>query len=142
MTDQLFSSDHEDVFILATLGENLTLKCFDKKNFTKVFWYKQSLGEKPRPISTEKNATTQHEENNRFFTLDSETDKNDLRITNLSASDLAFYFCTALMTESVQLGSIVYVTVKESGSTAVAACGHMLFGTGTQLNLQCKQIFF
>lgn len=46
-------------FIFAKPGDKLILKCFDENNLTKIFWYKQCLGEKPRLISTEKNATIQ-----------------------------------------------------------------------------------
>lgn len=142
LTDQFSSSNHEEVFVLANLGENLTLTCFDKKNFTKIFWYKQNPGQKPQLVSTDKIATVQTEENNQSFTLDSEPGRNDLTITNLSASDSAFYFCIAPTPENAEPDSIVYVSVKDSGLTAVAACGHVLFGIGNKLDFQCKQAIF
>lgn len=74
--------------------------------------------------------------------MDSGPGRNNLTITNLSASDSAFYFCVALTSEYVEPDSIVYVRVKDSGLTAVNACGHLLFGIGTKRDIQCKQIFF
>ncbi|XP_039677647.1 immunoglobulin kappa light chain-like [Perca fluviatilis] len=98
----LSSSFHQESgFVSAKTGDNFTLRCFYEGNVASRFhWYKQTLGQKPRLISTyykyEKNGTFHDEfENNPRFTLDTETGKYNLKITDLRVSDSATYYCAS-----------------------------------------------
>ncbi|XP_034532798.1 uncharacterized protein LOC117807574 [Notolabrus celidotus] len=93
------SVHQESGFISADVGEVITLQCFyEGDQATKFYWYKQTLGEKPRLISTYYKYETSvqlHGEfkNNPRFTLDTEIGRNHLKITDLHVSDTATYYC-------------------------------------------------
>uniref|UniRef100_A0A3B4VS95 Ig-like domain-containing protein n=1 Tax=Seriola dumerili TaxID=41447 RepID=A0A3B4VS95_SERDU len=100
-TDQKFSSSvrQERSFVSANVGESLTLQCFfDNVDLPKLYWYKQSVGQKPRLLSTlyvfTRNGSFHDEfKNNPRFTLDTGIGKNHLKITDLRISDSATYYC-------------------------------------------------
>uniref|UniRef100_A0A8C4H0H5 Ig-like domain-containing protein n=1 Tax=Dicentrarchus labrax TaxID=13489 RepID=A0A8C4H0H5_DICLA len=89
----------ENGFISANVGDNVTLRCFHQNNETAVFsWYKQTLGQKPRIVSTYfeddiKGTFTDEFKNNPRFTLETKKGKNHLTISNLHTSDSATYYC-------------------------------------------------
>ncbi|XP_039677669.1 immunoglobulin kappa light chain-like [Perca fluviatilis] len=96
------SSLHQDSSLVsAKTGDNFTLRCFYEGNAASRFhWYKQTLGQKPKLISTyykyEKNGIFYDElKNNPHFTLDMENGKNHLKITDLRVSDSATYYCAS-----------------------------------------------
>ncbi|XP_039677649.1 uncharacterized protein LOC120572421 [Perca fluviatilis] len=98
---KLSSSFHQESgFVSAKTGDNFTLRCFyEGDNASKFYWYKQTLGQEPRLISTYykfKNGIFHDEfKNNSRFTLDTENGKNHLKITNLRISDSATYYCAS-----------------------------------------------
>lgn len=98
------------------VGENLTLKCFHSSDALGVYWFKQSLGQEPRLISTlltfNKILTLYGEFSNSRFTSDAGTGKDHLMISNLSTSDSAFYYCIKRLSITVELEGIIYVSVK------------------------------
>uniref|UniRef100_A0A8C4H0F1 Ig-like domain-containing protein n=1 Tax=Dicentrarchus labrax TaxID=13489 RepID=A0A8C4H0F1_DICLA len=89
----------ESGFISANVGDNVTLQCFFQCNETGVFsWYKQTLGQKPRIVSTyfehdAKGTFTDEFKNNPRFTLETKKGKNHLTISNLQTSESATYYC-------------------------------------------------
>ncbi|XP_028462039.1 uncharacterized protein LOC114573974 [Perca flavescens] len=120
-TDPKLSSLHQERgFVSAKTGDNFTLRCFYKGDVASRFhWYKQTLGQKPRLISTyykyEKNGTFHDEfKNNPRFTLDTETGKYNLKITDLRISDSATYYC-ASYTLSIEFAEGTLVDVEGSG---------------------------
>ncbi|XP_062300812.1 uncharacterized protein LOC134005820 [Scomber scombrus] len=123
VTDLEFSSSvHQDSgFISANVGDSVTLQCYYKGDFAVRFdWYKQTLGQKPRLISTfyeyEIKYTFHHEfKNNPRFTLDTGKSKNHLTITNLQISDSATYYCAVGNSLTLEIANLAIVSVKSSG---------------------------
>nr|XP_004571094.1 uncharacterized protein LOC101486288 [Maylandia zebra] len=123
LTHQNFSVTHkqERRFVSAIVGEHLILQCFYEANdATRFYWYKQSLGQKPKPISTQyvfkANGTFHDEfENNPRFTLDTDIGKNHLYITNLQKSDSGSYYCARRVSLVLEFAEGTTVSVKGSG---------------------------
>ncbi|XP_028420146.1 uncharacterized protein LOC114545811 [Perca flavescens] len=117
---KLSSSFHqESSFVSAKTGDNLTLRCFyEGDNASKFYWYKQTLGQEPRLISTYykfKNGLFHDEfKNNSRFTLDTENGKHHLKITDLRVSDSATYYC-ASNAYSFEFAEGTLVNVEGSG---------------------------
>ncbi|MEQ2280933.1 hypothetical protein AMECASPLE_025231 [Ameca splendens] len=105
-------------------GDTLTLECFyDPDVVAKFNWYKLTLGQKPKLISTvfkyETNVTFHNEfKNNSRFSLDSkkEEGKNHLIITELQLSDTATYYCSSSYLYLLEFGDGTTVIVEGSGS--------------------------
>ncbi|XP_034712713.1 uncharacterized protein LOC117934807 [Etheostoma cragini] len=108
-------------FISANVGNNVKLECFYKNyGAAMFFWYKQSLGQKPRLISTfykhEKNGTFVDEfKNDLRFTLESKNGKYDLTISELRISDSGTYYCVSIYAYEFQFVMGTTVDVKGSG---------------------------
>ncbi|XP_036968478.1 uncharacterized protein LOC119027410 isoform X1 [Acanthopagrus latus] len=121
-TYRKFSFQHQENSVISvTVGKMLTLQCvYERVSSTKIFWYKQNLGEKPRVISTSffftQNGTFHDEyKNNPRFALDLETGKNHLRISDVRFSDSAFYYCARRDSVGVVFAAGFFVSVKGSG---------------------------
>ncbi|XP_022607915.1 immunoglobulin kappa light chain-like isoform X2 [Seriola dumerili] len=122
-TDQKFSSSvrQERSFISANVGESLTLQCFfDNDDLPRIYWYKQSVGQKPRLLSTLYASNTNgsfHDEfqNNPRFTLDTGIGQNHLKITDLRISDSATYYCAKMTSIVIEFDEGATVSVKGSG---------------------------
>ncbi|XP_041821048.1 uncharacterized protein LOC121626540 [Chelmon rostratus] len=121
MTNLQFSSPQKKRFVSVKIGDNVTLQCFYEGDvLAKFYWYKQTLGQKPRRISTyykyDKNGTFHGEfENNRRFTLDTKTGRNHLNITDLRISDSATYYCARSFAYRFEFAEGIIVSVKSSG---------------------------
>nr|XP_033507843.1 uncharacterized protein LOC117272846 [Epinephelus lanceolatus] len=111
----------ENSFVSANVGESLTLPCFyDGDDSTRIFWYRQSLGRKPRLISTlyafNMNGTFHDEfKNNPRFTLDTDFGRYHLKITDLCTSDSATYYCAKRVLLTTEFAASTTVSVKGSG---------------------------
>ncbi|XP_044196648.1 immunoglobulin kappa light chain-like [Thunnus albacares] len=121
-TDQKSSSSHqESSFVSANVGESLNLQCFYKPDATtRLYWYKQTLGQKPRLMSTlfvfNRNSTFHDEfKNNPRFTLDTKSGKNHLMISDLRISDSATYYCARRFSLMIEFVDGTVVNVKGSG---------------------------
>ncbi|XP_041821583.1 uncharacterized protein LOC121626904 [Chelmon rostratus] len=123
-TTDLKSSSYElqeGGFVSANVGDSVTLQCFCTGTvLTKYYWFKQTLGQKPRLISTyykyNKNVIFRDEfENNPRFTLDTETGHNHLKITDLQISDSATYYCTSSYSYRFEFTESIIVSVQGSG---------------------------
>ncbi|XP_053199348.1 uncharacterized protein LOC128383788 [Scomber japonicus] len=115
------SSQQESSFISANVGESLTLQCFYKDDSaTRLYWYKQTLGQKPRLMSTlyvfNRNGTF-HDEfgHNPRFKLDTAIGKNHLMISDLHFSDSATYYCARRASLMIEFVEGITVSVKGSG---------------------------
>ncbi|XP_068443857.1 uncharacterized protein [Clinocottus analis] len=107
-------------FLSVQTGENVTLHCFFKDLVApRLFWYKQTLGQKPKHVSTlykyNTNGSFHAEFKNPRFTLDARTDQNHLRITDLQISDSATYYCLSSFTDKFDFMEAIVVNVKGSG---------------------------
>ncbi|XP_067436043.1 immunoglobulin kappa light chain-like isoform X2 [Thunnus thynnus] len=119
-----FSSSvrQDSSFISANVGDSVSLRCSYKGDVAaKLYWYKQTLGQKPRIISTlydyESNGTFYNEfSNNPRFTLDTENNKNHLRITDLHISDSATYYCVSSFLNKIEFLEGTTLSVKGSGN--------------------------
>uniref|UniRef100_A0A3B4V7D0 Uncharacterized LOC111226891 n=1 Tax=Seriola dumerili TaxID=41447 RepID=A0A3B4V7D0_SERDU len=147
-TDQKFSSSvrQERSFVSANVGESLTLPCVIKNNdATRIYWYKQSVGQKPRLISTlfafNRNTTFNDEfKNNPRFTLDTGTGKNHLKITDLRISDSATYYCAKRTSFITEFDEGVTVSVQGSGlniKVSVHQSGPETIQPGGSVTLSC-----
>ncbi|XP_044196615.1 uncharacterized protein LOC122973273 [Thunnus albacares] len=142
MTDLKFSSSvrQDRGFVSVNTGDNLTLQCFyDGDAATKFYWYKQTLGQKPRIISTyykyERNGTFHDElKNNPRFALDTETGKNHLKITNLRISDSATYYCASSYSSKFEFAEGTIVNVKGSGLNIQASVHQLASESSVTLN--------
>ncbi|XP_042258041.1 uncharacterized protein LOC121889885, partial [Thunnus maccoyii] len=131
VTDLKFSSSvrQDNGFISANVGDDTTLQCFCEGVVAKLYWYKQTLGQKPRLISTFQKyevITTFHDEfnNNPRFTLDTENGKNNLRITDLHISDSATYYCVSSYLNKIEFLEGTTLSVKSSGLNIQALVHH------------------
>ncbi|XP_041821050.1 uncharacterized protein LOC121626543 [Chelmon rostratus] len=122
MTNLKFSSSvyQEQGFVSVRTGDNLTLRCFYNNNIAaRYYWYKQTLGQKPKLISTfyiyDKNFTFYDEfKNNPRFTLQTDS-KHHLIITDLHISDSATYYCMNWYLYKLEISDSIVVSVKGSG---------------------------
>uniref|UniRef100_A0A3Q1K5H7 Ig-like domain-containing protein n=1 Tax=Anabas testudineus TaxID=64144 RepID=A0A3Q1K5H7_ANATE len=119
---KFFPSIRQDSgFILLKTGEHLILRCFYEGDFAaRFYWYKQTVGKKPRLISTyykfDKNGTFYNEfKKNPRFTLDTDVGKNHLKIRDLQMSDSATYFCASSYSYKFDFAEGTTVSVKGSG---------------------------
>ncbi|XP_076581004.1 uncharacterized protein LOC143316990 [Chaetodon auriga] len=110
----------ESGFVSVNVGDSVTLQCFNDDDAVMFNWYKQTLGQKPRLISTyynfHKYVTFHNEfENDPRFTLDTEKGKNHLKMTDLRISDSATYYCVSDYYDTFEFGEGIFVSVKGSG---------------------------
>ncbi|XP_029310282.1 uncharacterized protein LOC115023447 [Cottoperca gobio] len=146
MTDLKLSSPvhQENGFVLVKAKENLTLQCFyDRDVAARLYWYKQTLGQKPRLISnfyTYDKKKSFHDEfkNNSRFKLD--TENGHLTITDLRTSDAATYFCISCYLYMLEISESTVVDVKGSGLN-IPALVHQsaaeTIQTGDSVTLNC-----
>uniref|UniRef100_A0A3P9JKQ2 Ig-like domain-containing protein n=1 Tax=Oryzias latipes TaxID=8090 RepID=A0A3P9JKQ2_ORYLA len=97
---KLSSSEEQKQFFLSVdAGETVTLKCsYEGHTLRWIFWYKQSLGQKLKLLSSFYVHSTEliffdELKNNSRFKLDTENKKYHLKIFNLQFSDTATYHC-------------------------------------------------
>ncbi|XP_044039128.1 uncharacterized protein LOC122869850 [Siniperca chuatsi] len=109
-------------FLSANVGDNVTLRCFydGDKVAAMFYWYKQTLGQKPRLISTffkhDKAGTfTDEFRNNPRFTLETNNGNNHLTISDLHISDSATYYCISCYAYTFEFAEGITVSVKGSG---------------------------
>ncbi|XP_076581237.1 immunoglobulin kappa light chain-like [Chaetodon auriga] len=110
----------ESGFLSANVGDNVTLQCFYEGDAMRFYWYKQTLGQKPRLVCSsykfEKYQTFYDEfENNPRFTFDNDKGKIHLDITDLRISDSAAYYCIIGYYNTFEFGEGIFVSVKGSG---------------------------
>ncbi|XP_055012188.1 uncharacterized protein LOC129409704 [Boleophthalmus pectinirostris] len=135
-------------FLLAAAGDNITLKCSYEDN-SKLHgathhWYKQSLGTKPKLISSFAKyhliESLQGEFNkSRRFTLDTEHDQNNLNIKHVQMSDSAVYLCISCFLHDLDVIESVTVIVKSLSPTVkVRQSPHEETEPGNNVTLNCS----
>ncbi|XP_026154905.1 uncharacterized protein LOC113125583 isoform X1 [Mastacembelus armatus] len=118
---KLSSSVHQQHSLISVdAGNEVTLSCFYAEDVAMFYWYKQSLGEKPRLIATfykyEKNGTFYGElKNNKRFNLATMKGKIYLIISDLRTSDSATYYCATSYTFIFEFAESTVVSVHGSG---------------------------
>uniref|UniRef100_I3KPY5 Ig-like domain-containing protein n=1 Tax=Oreochromis niloticus TaxID=8128 RepID=I3KPY5_ORENI len=108
-------------FISAKSGDSLTLHCYYEQNVVAPFyWYKQTLGEKPKLVSSffelENNYVKFHGpfNNSARFRLDNGKGKKHLIISDLSVSDSATYYCICSYFYTLMFLETIIVSVNDS----------------------------
>nr|XP_020501232.1 immunoglobulin kappa light chain-like [Labrus bergylta] len=115
------SIHQERRFVSAEVGHTVTLQCFyEGEDSAWLYWYKQSLGQTPRLISTffvyDTRITFQDEFNDKSrFTLHTKNKLNHLIILNLKVSDSATYYCACSYKYVLHFTEGTIVSVKDSG---------------------------
>ncbi|XP_067379197.1 uncharacterized protein [Channa argus] len=115
------SVDQESGFVSVNAGEKLTLHCSYNITITaRLFWYKQTLGQKPRLISTffvHHTSGTFYDEfkNNPRFTLETGNSKNHLKILEIQITDSAIYYCARSEPYKFEFLESITVSVKGTG---------------------------
>ncbi|XP_054457525.1 uncharacterized protein LOC129093510 [Anoplopoma fimbria] len=107
-------------FYFADVGNSVTLRCYYSGLGVIFYWYKQTLGQTPKLVSTfykhEKTGSFRNEfKDNPRFTLDTGNGKNHLTISGLNISDSATYYCTGCYANDFEFVEGVTVNVKGSG---------------------------
>ncbi|XP_032400110.1 uncharacterized protein LOC116707068 isoform X2 [Etheostoma spectabile] len=111
----------ETRFVSVKTGDELTLQCFyEGDDAVMLYWYKQTLGQKPKLICTYHRYNVNgifHDEfkNNSRFTLDMENGQIHLKITDLRFSDSATYYCGSSYTYIFEFSEGTLVNVEGSG---------------------------
>uniref|UniRef100_A0A8C3G0J6 Ig-like domain-containing protein n=1 Tax=Cyclopterus lumpus TaxID=8103 RepID=A0A8C3G0J6_CYCLU len=118
-TDNL-SVRQESGFVSARVGDSVTLRCFYEGDISALFfWYKQTLGMKPRLISTLFKyvyiSFSDEFQNNPNVTLETNNKSNHLTISNLRILDSATYFCVSHYKYKTIFCEGTTVSVKGSG---------------------------
>ncbi|NP_001131069.1 novel immune-type receptor 17 [Oryzias latipes] len=123
-TSSLSSSlRHDTDFLTVKPGDNLSLKCFYEDVVdARFYWYKQSLGQKPKLISIsykyeDKGVFHGEFRNSSRFTLDNRKGNNHLMIANLHYSDSATYYCASSYLYNFEFSDGITVNVKGSDLT-------------------------
>ena len=112
-------------FISADVGDNLNLQCSFEEREDKMYWYKQTPGQKPRiisvPYKSTKSATLLNEfKDNQRFTVETIDVVSHLKISDLQLSDSATYYCLKSHSYVFEFMEGVTVSVKGSGSNIQA----------------------
>ncbi|KAM9335601.1 uncharacterized protein ABDE67_020598 [Symphorus nematophorus] len=109
------------------------------------FWYKQTLGQKPKLISTfykhDKNGNFADEfKNDQRFKLEAKLGTNHLTISNLHISDSATYYCVGCNAYKFEFAEGTIVSVKGSGLNIPALVHQSAFESiqpGGSVTLNC-----
>ncbi|XP_041635946.1 uncharacterized protein LOC121504910 isoform X2 [Cheilinus undulatus] len=133
-------------FISADLGANVTFKCFyEGKASAAFFWYKQTIGQIPRLVSTFykydiKGDFSEEFKDNPRFTLESGNGNNHLTISNVIPSDSATYYCVSSYAYNFDFADGTTLSVKggisESGWT-IQALVHQSAAETSSAALSC-----
>uniref|UniRef100_A0A3Q2V384 Ig-like domain-containing protein n=1 Tax=Haplochromis burtoni TaxID=8153 RepID=A0A3Q2V384_HAPBU len=144
---EFFSSGRQERrFISVRTGDSVILHCSSKNGVTpRFYWYKQTLAEKPRLISTfyvyEQNATFHSEfKSDPRFTLDTQTGQNNLIISDVRISDSATYYCICSYLHTSTFSESITVGVKDSDLNIKAVVQQSASETiqpGSSVTLNC-----
>ncbi|XP_023252413.1 uncharacterized protein LOC111647038 [Seriola lalandi dorsalis] len=132
-------------FIPAKVGDNVTLRCFNEGKALVIYWYKQTLGKKPKRISSyyklDKSGNLIDEfKNFSRFSIEIIHGKNHLTISDLHISDSATYYCLSYSANKFEFTEGVTVSVKGSGlniQDLVHQSGSETIQPGGSVNLSC-----
>ncbi|XP_029311207.1 signal-regulatory protein beta-2-like [Cottoperca gobio] len=130
------------------VGESITLSCICdyEHNTVMLYWYKQTLGQKPNLISTyiyrhanDKGMFEEEFNNDSRFSLDTENGKNHLKIKDLQISDSATYYCVRSDLYDLEFAEGTTVSVKGSGLNIPALVHRSsdTIQTGDSVTLNC-----
>uniref|UniRef100_A0A3P8Z367 Ig-like domain-containing protein n=1 Tax=Esox lucius TaxID=8010 RepID=A0A3P8Z367_ESOLU len=112
--------------VSANVGETVILRCFQDNLAQHFLWYKQTLGDKPKILSSCYSYANNPEFHNEFkdrsrFSVLCGTGINHLNISDIQLSDSASYYCGSSHTNELNflVGAILVVKGSESRNTPV-----------------------
>ncbi|XP_047451183.1 immunoglobulin kappa light chain-like [Mugil cephalus] len=135
---QSSSFHQESGFRSVNVGESVTLQCFYGNGVSTIFyWYKQTLGQKPKLISTvfiydDTEIFYDEFENNSRFTMEIKKSENHLIISDLRISDSATYYCARSTTSAFEFAE--GVTISVNINTSVHQSSFVQLGDSVTLN--------
>lgn len=97
------------------LGDDVTIKCFSKKSFgSTMVWYKQSIGQIPRPIAYSywNDIEFKDEFKNGRFNFSASKGSFHLNITAMTKEDIGIYYCGAMSLSLIEFISGTYLMLK------------------------------
>uniref|UniRef100_UPI0037E71554 immunoglobulin kappa light chain-like n=1 Tax=Semicossyphus pulcher TaxID=241346 RepID=UPI0037E71554 len=115
---QLAAVKQDSGFITASVGDNVTLKCFYDSQVAMHFsWYRQTVGGGLKLLSTvykydEPSKVFPWLQKNPRFSLQRMEGINHLHISDVQFSDSASYFCGSSHSNIVEFGDGVFLSVK------------------------------
>ncbi|XP_058481527.1 uncharacterized protein LOC131456877 [Solea solea] len=119
----LSTTAHQDIgFISAHVGDNVTLSCLFTRDDYDQYWYKQTLGQKPKLICVVKTSGASdrtHSFYNDFrhnprFSLQTDAGLNHLNISDVQLSDSTTYFCVSVRSVWFEFQEVITVSVEGS----------------------------
>uniref|UniRef100_A0A3B3DIE9 Ig-like domain-containing protein n=1 Tax=Oryzias melastigma TaxID=30732 RepID=A0A3B3DIE9_ORYME len=128
------------------VGQDVTLKCFSKHSQTAIFyWYKQTLGQRPRLLSEfhkhrSEGSLKNDFENDQRFQLEIGDGKNHLKISNAQTSDSGTYYCVGVYSYIYEFYEGYSVLVEDSSSyiqTSVDQSSSENIHPGDSVTLNC-----
>ncbi|XP_027893094.1 uncharacterized protein LOC114156794 [Xiphophorus couchianus] len=140
------SLDQETGFLLAHVGEKVTMRCtYEGNEPTWICWYMQTLGQKPKLMSSVFVYGTEivfHEEfkNNSHYIIEKKGHLHYLTILDLKMSDSATYYCALSHKQVVHFGKGTTVSVKGPGFNIQASVHQLESETiqpGVSVTLNC-----
>uniref|UniRef100_A0A3B3CH49 Immunoglobulin kappa light chain-like n=1 Tax=Oryzias melastigma TaxID=30732 RepID=A0A3B3CH49_ORYME len=128
------------------VGQDVTLQCFSKHSQTAIFyWYKQTLGQRPRLLSEffkhgSEGSFTNDFKNDPRFLLEIGDTKNHLTISNAQTSDSGTYYCVGGHSYVSEFYECYSVLVEDSSSyiqTSVDQSSSENIHAGDSVTLNC-----
>ncbi|XDV18834.1 hypothetical protein PO909_024446, partial [Leuciscus waleckii] len=117
------------------LGDDVTIKCFSKKSFgNTMVWYKQSIGQIPRPIAYNfwDDIKFKDEFKNGRFNISASKGSFHLNITAMTKEDIGIYYCGTVFLNLIEFISGTYLMLKGTESKDFnLACGETPVVNGT-----------
>ncbi|XP_067301359.1 uncharacterized protein [Pseudorasbora parva] len=102
------------------LGEDVTIKCFLIKSYgNSIVWYKQSIGQIPRPIALSYsfwNIEFMDEFKNGRFNILSSEGSFHLNISAMTKEDIGIYYCGTVFLNKIEFISGAYLMLKGTES--------------------------
>lgn len=112
----------------------MTLQCFYEDSFTTIlYWYKQVIGQKPKPMSSfylfgQEASFINEFRNSTRFTLATENFQHHLTISDLHVADSATYYCIGSNFFEYEFHNGITVSVKGSGLNVPASIHQSVYG--------------
>ncbi|XP_058481490.1 uncharacterized protein LOC131456848 [Solea solea] len=119
----LSTTAHQDIgFISANVGDNVTLSCLFTRDDDELYWYKQTLGQKPQLIcfvkrldaSVRTDSYCNNVRKNPRVSLQTDAGLNHLNISDVQLSDSATYFCVSFRSVWSEFKEVITVSVEGS----------------------------
>ncbi|XP_041820675.1 uncharacterized protein LOC121626307 [Chelmon rostratus] len=107
--------------VFGSIGEDVTLQCFYEDSKTvMLYWYKQTLGQKPQLLSkfykhADNNALNGEFKNDPRFELVTTTGQYHLKISDVQYSDSATYYCISGFSYVYEFLDGTIIHIKSSG---------------------------